>query len=152
MNSEINKSTSQLVIFKALSDTKNEKTLLKPVSREAIAHFVSFFRQTCIDTEAEMQFTCMLKDILTDLPTKYSTEFIYDFLIPLVNSYKTVPLVLLPVQRSTNMYIDRPTGVIAECPVHANSERLDVEAKFPASEVSKLPDIFRGAWRKVSQQ
>jgi hypothetical protein len=30
---EINKSTSQLLIFKALSDTKTDKTLLKPVSR-----------------------------------------------------------------------------------------------------------------------
>jgi len=33
INEEINRSTSQLLIFKALSDTRLDKTLLKPASR-----------------------------------------------------------------------------------------------------------------------
>ena len=94
----------------------------------------------------------MLKEVLTDLPTKYSTEFIYDFLIPLVNSYKSVSLVLLPVERSTNMFIDRPNLVIPQCPIRANSERLEVQSKFPQSEVQKLPEVFRGVWRKITKE
>lgn len=152
INDEINRSTSQLLIFKALSDTRNETTLLKPLSRDAIAQFVSFFQQTCIDTAAEMQFTHMLKELLTDLPTKYSTEFIYDFFIPLVNSYKSVSLVLLPVERTTNRFIERPSVVIPHCPIHANLERLSVESKFSKCEVSKLPDVFRGVWSKVPKE
>lgn len=46
-----------------------------------------------------MPFAKMLKDILTDLPSKFSTDFIYDFFIPLVNSYKSVSIVMIPVDR-----------------------------------------------------
>ena len=83
-------------------------------------HFVSFFQLTCIDTPAEVEFTRILRDILTDLPTKYSTEFVYDFFIPLVNSYKSIPIVLLPTSRGANMYLDKPNRVLTSSPIAVN--------------------------------
>lgn len=109
-----------------MSDTKHDKHLLKPVGKEAMAHFVNFFKQTCIDTATEMQFALMLKDTLTFLPSKFSTDFIYDFFIPLVNSFKAVSIVMLPIDRNTSLYIDRPNRIISKCPVHANNNLIEV--------------------------
>lgn len=54
----------------------------------------------------------MLKDILGDLPNKYSIDFIYDFFMPLINSYKSVPVILQPYSRDMKLYIIEPTKVL----------------------------------------
>lgn len=94
----------------------------------------------------------MLKDILSDLPTKYSTDFLYDFFMPLVNSYKSVSVVMYPLERATNTYIDRPNRVLANCPLRVNLETLEVQVNFPESIVRKLPKVFTGIWRKSTAE
>lgn len=65
----------------------------------------------------------MLKDILGDLPNKYSIDFVYDFFIPLVNSYKSVPTILQPYSRDEKLYLLEPTKVLAQKPIKINLQK-----------------------------
>ena len=105
INDEINRNSWQITIFKTLADTSNSAHILKDVERESLKHFVELFQNTCIDTSNEIHFTLMLKELLTDLPSKYSLEFLYDFFMPLINSYKSIPIVLQPYGRESKVYL-----------------------------------------------
>lgn len=143
---EINKNKWQTTIFKSLSDTSNLPTLLKDVGKDALGYFVELFKNTCIDTSAEAQFTLMLKDILTELPTKYSTEFIYEFFMPLVNSYKSVPVVLQPYSRDEKIYLARPNKILEKEPLKVNNYRNLVSKKFISSDVKNVINKIGDFW------
>lgn len=88
----------------------------------------------------------MLKDILSEFSNKYEIDFVFDFFFPLINSYKSIPLILQPYSRESQLYLYDATKILNKDQIKINSYKEDIEDKFLTKEVKSIINKIGEYW------